>query len=87
MTQFLDRLLPLLFVFLSLGVNVFTMGDLLRDSPIFRDTNLPARKASPCIGAVNSTVRISRATLAWLMTVPAGSTRREVLQQLGTPYC
>lgn len=87
MTHLLSRLLTFLIIPLTLGMSVFTILDLLGEYPIFRNTAPIARKQTPCIGTTNLTVRISRATLAWLIAVPVGSAEREVMQGLGTPYC
>lgn len=87
MAQLLYRLFILLIVPLTLGMSFYTIWDLWGREHIPRHIHPVSEKRSLCIGTINPTVRISRATLAWLITVPVGSAQREVMEQLGAPYC
>jgi hypothetical protein len=88
MTQTLHRLCTLLIAPLTLGMSVFTIWDLFRAGYFTLDISpISSSKQPLCVGTVNPTVRISRATLAWLIAVPTGSDQHEVMQQLGAPYC
>jgi hypothetical protein len=46
-----------------------------------------SNKSTPCAATGNTTARISRADLAWLIEVPVGSDRASMMRRLGTPYC
>jgi hypothetical protein len=46
-----------------------------------------ARRSELCIQIGDQNARISRASLRWLITLPTGSDRALITQQLGTPYC
>lgn len=87
MNGLIYRLFTLLIVPLTLGMSFYTIWDLWGRDHFPKNINPVSEKRSLCIGTVNPTVRISRATLAWLITVPVGSAQREVMGQLGAPYC
>lgn len=86
MVEILDRLSALMLSALLLTTIGFAGWRSWRGDFVPAPTSV-STKSTPCLQVENSTAKISRSTLAWLIDVPVGSDGQAVMKRLNTPYC
>lgn len=86
MFQILDQLSALLLVVLSLALGALAGWDVWGQYYSLNPSSTSEEQPS-CTQTLNPGTRISRPSLAWLVSIPVGSAQAQITERLGTPYC